>query len=498
MTRRDPESGFALLLVYVMAAAIAIALYMSVPRFAFEAQREQEQTLIDRGEQYQRAIQLYFRKFKRYPARIEDLENTNNVRYLRKRYKDPLTGKEEWRLIHVGPGGIFIDSLTRKPQNDKDKKQAASTNTFITEGPAIGATTASNAQQGPGMRRRPSDAPNAGAQMPGQNEPGVPPGAGPNMQPNAAPEANQAAVPGAAPGAAPGTEGTPGAGGAPAEMAEAPEGAPSGDQVTPEAQALAQQGPPGAQAGQTGAGAIGIQIPPGIQPGMSPAQARIAGRSQHFTGQVPAGMPQIPGVQGQPETGYPPTGQSGGVQAGTGGGQVGAGFGSSAGSAGAPGNAVPVNVPVGGSPFGGNQQPGQMPGGAPGFGQNQQGMGQNPQGSGQNQPGFGQNQPGGQAQNQAAGMLMQMLTTPRQGGPGGGQMGMGAQITGGIAGVASKVERQSINIYNEHEKYNEWEFIHDFGKDRTAIGGVAMQNSGMNQQQQQGSRPVSSPLTTPH
>src|SRR6266545_6150615 len=121
--RNRQESGFALLLVFAMAAGIAIALYMSVPRFAFEMQREQEQMLIDRGEQYQRAIQLFFRKFKRYPARIEELDNTQNVRFLRKHYKDPMTGKEEWRLIHVGPGGIFTDSKTRKPQNEKDKEK---------------------------------------------------------------------------------------------------------------------------------------------------------------------------------------------------------------------------------------------------------------------------------------------------------------------------------------------------------------------------------------
>ncbi len=36
----------------------------------------------------------YYKKFGRYPTRLEDLENTNNQRYLRKRYKDPITGKD--------------------------------------------------------------------------------------------------------------------------------------------------------------------------------------------------------------------------------------------------------------------------------------------------------------------------------------------------------------------------------------------------------------------
>ena len=103
------QRGFALLLVFVMAAAIAITLYMELPRVAFEAQRNKEQLLIERGEQYQRAIQLYVRKLKKYPVKIEDLEETNQIRFLRKRYIDPMTGKSEWRMIHIGPGGVFTD-----------------------------------------------------------------------------------------------------------------------------------------------------------------------------------------------------------------------------------------------------------------------------------------------------------------------------------------------------------------------------------------------------
>ena len=46
--RRD-ESGFAMLLVFVLAAAIAISLYMEIPRVAFESQREREHLLIARA-----------------------------------------------------------------------------------------------------------------------------------------------------------------------------------------------------------------------------------------------------------------------------------------------------------------------------------------------------------------------------------------------------------------------------------------------------------------
>src|ERR1035438_1574825 len=85
-----------------------------MPRVAFESQRVREQTLVDRGMQYRRAIQLFYRKFGRYPASMDDLETTNNVRFLRHKYKDPLTGKDDWRIIHMGPGGILTDSLVQK------------------------------------------------------------------------------------------------------------------------------------------------------------------------------------------------------------------------------------------------------------------------------------------------------------------------------------------------------------------------------------------------
>ena len=112
--RRDGEAGFALLFVFAMAAIVAIMLYLEMPRVAFEAQLGKEDLLIQRGEQYKRAIKLYVRRFNKYPGSIEQLENTNNVRFLRRRYKDPMTGKDEWRFIHSA-GGVFPDSLTQRP-----------------------------------------------------------------------------------------------------------------------------------------------------------------------------------------------------------------------------------------------------------------------------------------------------------------------------------------------------------------------------------------------
>jgi hypothetical protein len=105
-----------LLIVFVFAAMIAIMLYKEMPVVAFEAQRQKEQLLIDRGNEYKRAVKLYVRKFQTFPPSMEALENTNRMRFLRNRYVDPYTGKDDWRLLHAGPGGIILDSKIKKNQ----------------------------------------------------------------------------------------------------------------------------------------------------------------------------------------------------------------------------------------------------------------------------------------------------------------------------------------------------------------------------------------------
>jgi hypothetical protein len=108
--RRTAQRGSALLVVLVFAAVIAIMLYRELPVATFEAQRQKEQLLMDRGNEYKRAVQLYVRKIQNFPPSLDALENTNRMRFLRFRYVDPYTGKDDWRLLHAGPGGIITDS----------------------------------------------------------------------------------------------------------------------------------------------------------------------------------------------------------------------------------------------------------------------------------------------------------------------------------------------------------------------------------------------------
>lgn len=110
------EDGFILLWVLFLAVLLLIALAVAAPKIAVSIQRDKEIELVHRGQQYQRAIQLYYRKFGGYPTSIKQLLNTDNIRFLRKRYKDPLTGKDDWRIIHLGeakvpPMGFFGNPL---------------------------------------------------------------------------------------------------------------------------------------------------------------------------------------------------------------------------------------------------------------------------------------------------------------------------------------------------------------------------------------------------
>jgi type II secretory pathway pseudopilin PulG len=98
----SPETGYILLAVLFALTLAIIALTAAAPSMFTSIKRDREIELQHRGNQYVRALQLYFRKFGRYPASIDQLENTNNIRFLRKRYADPITGKDEWKLIRLG------------------------------------------------------------------------------------------------------------------------------------------------------------------------------------------------------------------------------------------------------------------------------------------------------------------------------------------------------------------------------------------------------------
>lgn len=101
-SRAHRQGGYMLLAILLMLALLIMAAAAAAPTLAQQIKRQREEELIHRGLQYARAIKRFYRKTGRYPTRLEELDNTNNLRFLRKHYKDPITGKDEWKLVHFG------------------------------------------------------------------------------------------------------------------------------------------------------------------------------------------------------------------------------------------------------------------------------------------------------------------------------------------------------------------------------------------------------------
>jgi type II secretory pathway pseudopilin PulG len=119
-TETNSEAGFMLVFMVLLAALLLIALAVAAPIMAKQLQRDKEVESEHRAEQYVRAIRLYYRKFKTYPPSIDALQNTNNVRFLRKQYIDPLTGKADWRIIHVGENKTTVKGFFGQPLGGLD------------------------------------------------------------------------------------------------------------------------------------------------------------------------------------------------------------------------------------------------------------------------------------------------------------------------------------------------------------------------------------------
>jgi type II secretory pathway pseudopilin PulG len=99
---RPSEEGYVLVAVICMVALFTIALAVALPKVSKEIQRDREIETMHRGKQYARAVKLYYKKFGAYPPSVDALVKTNNIRFLRKKYTDPTTGKEDWKPVRFG------------------------------------------------------------------------------------------------------------------------------------------------------------------------------------------------------------------------------------------------------------------------------------------------------------------------------------------------------------------------------------------------------------
>src|SRR5215467_9576423 len=126
------ERGYILLTMLLALAFVTISAIAVLPEISQQVRREREEEMVHRGTAYMRAIQRYYRKMGRYPNRIEDLEDSNIGRCLRKRYTDPLsvdgrTGKEaDFDLLHQQDiASKYTSLLGQTPEESVGEGQAS-------------------------------------------------------------------------------------------------------------------------------------------------------------------------------------------------------------------------------------------------------------------------------------------------------------------------------------------------------------------------------------
>ncbi|HEV2423829.1 MAG TPA: hypothetical protein VGZ29_03270 [Terriglobia bacterium] len=117
--------GYTLLLLMVTVTVLLVWLTALAPDILTQGQREREEELVFRGNQYARAIYLFHNQFGRYPFTVQELIETNNIRFLRKEFKDPMTRGGDWRFIYISPAGVLADSTMMGRPGSNSPGQAA-------------------------------------------------------------------------------------------------------------------------------------------------------------------------------------------------------------------------------------------------------------------------------------------------------------------------------------------------------------------------------------
>jgi type II secretory pathway pseudopilin PulG len=106
----------------VMLTIMAIMIAAVAPTVSKIMQREREAELIFRGQQYAQGIQLFQRKFGRFPNTLKEMVE-NQPRTMRKLFKDPMCNCDDWGLIRQGQpwppqgftNGTGTDTSTANP-----------------------------------------------------------------------------------------------------------------------------------------------------------------------------------------------------------------------------------------------------------------------------------------------------------------------------------------------------------------------------------------------
>ena len=97
--RLSNEQGYLMVALLVAMSIMGIMMGAALPAWHTLALREKEAELVFRGEQYARAIGLYQRRFANAPA--PSIDFLVEQRFLRKKYKDPITN-DDFEVLTAG------------------------------------------------------------------------------------------------------------------------------------------------------------------------------------------------------------------------------------------------------------------------------------------------------------------------------------------------------------------------------------------------------------
>jgi type II secretory pathway pseudopilin PulG len=106
------QKGFTYLTVLFVVAMMSTGLALIGEVWNTSNLREKEAELLHIGNEYRKAIERYYLSGpqRQYPKNLADLVKDprmpGTVRYLRRLYPDPITGKEEWGLVKSADGGF--------------------------------------------------------------------------------------------------------------------------------------------------------------------------------------------------------------------------------------------------------------------------------------------------------------------------------------------------------------------------------------------------------
>jgi type II secretory pathway pseudopilin PulG len=99
-TGAESDAGYAMAALLVGLAVMSVMVSLALPVWRTMIKREKEEELVFRGRQYVRAVELFQRKNPgAYPPTIDFLVEQ---RYLRRKYKDPMTEAGEFRVLYQG------------------------------------------------------------------------------------------------------------------------------------------------------------------------------------------------------------------------------------------------------------------------------------------------------------------------------------------------------------------------------------------------------------